>query len=716
MKQIHHLLLLLLLPLSAIAEEEWSFITLADWHGAESFAVDPSTSSINYQNHLSTISYVKQNYGGDLIILPGDTNNGKWDRQQFRDKLDPNGGMTEQQVILQAGRNCYSTMKNLFTESGFENMLVALGDHEIGGNAWQRDSLKVNSLSLFRQGFVEGFNLNANGDFIYGDLFGTVDARPFGTDFEQTSFVHRHKNALFVTVDAFTQHDDLLFDRELGIGGEGVVSCTVLGKHLEWFENILKEARKDDTIKHIFVQAHLPIIQPVQKVVCSGQYFDRGEDSEFWRIMNEYKVDVYFAGEVHANTATKSNTSNLVQIVTRGNMFNNFLKVKVNDDVIEIEAYNEIGDLPKFNNQYEQHGYLTIDKTQDETLITSQGVLKLLDRDSELIHLTFEEILPLSERQVLGMIHDQMEEKLIGDSVTMRGVSCEEAILNYGEFGQQFDAQVANVQLVTGRVGNFAAQFGENSRMSFYGTGANAGGNIISFSMYIKTGMNTGEMILVHYGAMFGKPRNSSKDIFTLTLENGRPKVYTQIELFKATIDTTLNVADNKWHHIAVSMPRKSCTLAEIEIYVDYELVDMEIPSNDENIFVTTSGRMSIGSFGYSAPGYEEAFPNLSNYIGLIDDFKVVSRPLDFASTDSQITAKEFDVTEGVKCNRSGIKKKKIRGKLKKCTRRCTKDPSCVAYEFKVLPEGKGKPKCFLLYEKPSIGAEATQTKCAIVV
>jgi len=85
----------------------------------------------------------------------------------------------------------------------------------------------------------------------------------------------------------------------------------VEGDHLKWFENVLIEARKNKSIKHIIVQAHLPIIQPVRKVSCSGQFMDNGEESMFWKIMVKYNVDIYFAGEVHTNTVTKDTSSNL---------------------------------------------------------------------------------------------------------------------------------------------------------------------------------------------------------------------------------------------------------------------------------------------------------------------------------------------------------------------------------------------------------------------
>jgi hypothetical protein len=299
------------------AEETWSFIALADWHGGESFALYPGEDSEVWTKNLETLNYIKQNYGGDsidLMILPGDTNNGKWDTSEFIKKLDPS--LSPQEAVLTAGRNCYSSIKDLFSSGGFQTMLLAIGDHEIGGNSWRGGSSKVLSLPEYRQGFVEGFNKDENGNLLFPEYIGNVVSRPLGTIYEHTSYAYRHKNALFITIDAFQQvdSDEPFLDRENGVGGEGVVTGTVTGTHLAWFELILKEARENAMINHIFVQSHLPVIQPVRKVVCSGQFMDYGEESDFWRLMNEYGVDVYFAGEVHANTATKSDDSDLVQV------------------------------------------------------------------------------------------------------------------------------------------------------------------------------------------------------------------------------------------------------------------------------------------------------------------------------------------------------------------------------------------------------------------
>lgn len=66
------------------SQESWSFIVLADWHGAESFATKPviddedgqSEEDANEAYHASVdiLSHIKDNYGGDLVLLPGDTN------------------------------------------------------------------------------------------------------------------------------------------------------------------------------------------------------------------------------------------------------------------------------------------------------------------------------------------------------------------------------------------------------------------------------------------------------------------------------------------------------------------------------------------------------------------------------------------------------------------------------------------------------------------
>ena len=97
-------------------------------------------------------------------------------------------------------------------------------------------------------------------------------------------------------------------------------------------------------------------------------------------------------------------------------------------------------------------------------------------------------------------------------------------------YTEQFDAQVASVDFVGGKVGQYAGSFNKSSRLALYGTGPNAGGNIVSFSVWINTSQLKSEMVLIHYGSIFGSNIRSSKDFFTLTLDNGYPRIYTSVE------------------------------------------------------------------------------------------------------------------------------------------------------------------------------------------
>jgi len=215
-------------------------------------------------------------------------------------------------------------------------------------------------------------------------------------------------------------------------------------------------------------------------------------------------------------------------------------------------------------------------------------------------------------------------------------------------------------------------------------------------------------MILVHYGSIFG---GVSKDHFTLTLDNGKPSLYTGVARKLVSASDT-NLADGQWHHLAVSMPKQSCLLSEVQIYVDGEVIRTNLdPRVDRNIFFTTSGRMSIGSFGYASTGYDDEFPNMVPYSGLLDDFKLFAKPLQ--SSDFELK-RTFEISDGVRCNRNKAKKVKIRAQLKKCTKVCSKNSAC--YGFELRRTNSGKSRCFLFEGKPLAGTTArSRTKCGII-
>jgi len=227
----------------------------------------------------------------------------------------------------------------------------------------------LDNLDVWRESFVNEINSWDDGSFRFTKSIGNAKSRPIGTPFAKTSFAYVHKNALFVTVDAFVTTDAFYLDRENSAGGEGFVTCNVAGDHLAWFEDVLIEANQDPSIQHIFVQAHVPILQPVRKINCSGQYLDGASQNQFWKAMRTYGVDVYFAGGVHSTTASKDPESNLIQIVSRGNRFNNFLNVNVRSNGFTVQAYNEVGEKWKWNANYTKYGKLKVTKNENETSI-----------------------------------------------------------------------------------------------------------------------------------------------------------------------------------------------------------------------------------------------------------------------------------------------------------------------------------------------------------
>jgi len=287
-------------------EEPFSFVVMSDIHGFTPLSFKPFDNSTKIWIESERIlKNIKNNYGGgEFVVMPGDsTSYGGMSEAKIASKLG--GNLPHYDAIYQAGVNCHSSTKELFNSAGFDALLPTVGDHELGGNEGFRVETiekKLSTVPAYRQAYVDGFFRDGqqSGPYLFNKPVAGAPARPVGTMFEGSSFAYRFRNVVIISVEAFRlvgDGDANYIDREQGFGGEGAITCDVSGDHLAWFENVLKSARLDSTIKHIFVEAHLPIIQPVRKVNCSGQFMDGADKSEFWKLMNQYQVDIYFAGE-----------------------------------------------------------------------------------------------------------------------------------------------------------------------------------------------------------------------------------------------------------------------------------------------------------------------------------------------------------------------------------------------------------------------------------
>jgi hypothetical protein len=89
MKTLATLIAALLLMQSTVrAEEPWRFITLADWHLAEIY-VQPNKYIGGGARNFASLKMLKANYGGELVMLPGDSNRGHWDTPEFIKSFEP---------------------------------------------------------------------------------------------------------------------------------------------------------------------------------------------------------------------------------------------------------------------------------------------------------------------------------------------------------------------------------------------------------------------------------------------------------------------------------------------------------------------------------------------------------------------------------------------------------------------------------------------------
>jgi hypothetical protein len=585
-------------------EDAWRFLCLADWHSAEKFIFADRYPRLEaaINEDIATLKRIKRDFAGELIILPGDSNEGQWDTAKFIKKFNPE--LTVEQSISQAGKLCYEGMIDTFKKGGYDTLLMAVGDHEVGNDPWPVGSDVSRYQHQFREAFARAFNYSADGSsFKYRQKIGSANSRPRGTKYQDTSYAYQHKNVLFITIDVFHQQDP-----NTRLGEKGSVIGTVVDAHLEWLESVLSEARKDPSIKHIFVQSHLPVIYPVRKVLTSGMLIDKGLESEFWKLMRKYNVDIYFAGEVHANTVTKDPHSDLLQVVTRGNFFTNFQTVDVSDDKIEMTLYRHFGEKTSDGN-YQVAGKLSVDKSGRDTSINATGELALLDPQSKLLQFDFEEDFAEIDRPVNGL----SEKK---NSYVLDGKRTHRVFANSGSFGSQYDALHYNVEIVPGKNGN-AGKFSTDSRMAVFAMGPLQNGHAIAYALSFKT-QSKNNQILINTATIWGqRPRN----FLNLYLDDGLATVAISDTQTLQVKSKRLN--DDQWHRIKVSMPHSHCKLSQLIVEVDGQVMEASQISGDAQLRFSQSMRFTVGGKGYSGESLKGL--GLQNFSGLIDDVSLWS-------------------------------------------------------------------------------------------
>lgn len=104
----------------------------------------------------------------------------------------------------------------------------------------------------------------------------------------------------------------------------------------------------------------------------------------------------------------------------------------------------------------------------------------------------------------------------------------------------------------------------------------------MSYSFWFKT-KGSGEMILFHYAPKWALNEGGNKNVFSLTLKDGQPKLYASQTSVLTGLRNGLN--DGRWHNIAVIMPRASCRLAQVKMYVDSEQVETKTIDDQTHLY-----------------------------------------------------------------------------------------------------------------------------------
>ncbi len=577
------ILLLLFVLICALQSKEklFSFVSSPDWHIGEAYI--KSAEVIEKANRIQdSVLMDMKKYSPQFIMIAGDLIDGDFKGHWYHVSNTYNSKVINQ--IHKDADICYGGLKKKFSEHGITTIIAAVGDHEVGDNDWGVNSVKSHAVKDYRAAFQKHFLQTPQGTWLYPDNIGSVAPRPTGTLYEGTSYAVKFQNLLVISIDQYRQDSPT---KKLN-NRTGTIIPDVEGKHLEWFENILKAARSDPSIKFMIVQGHAPIIGPVRKKSSSGMLFEKKEQSSLWQLMKAYNVDLYFAGEVHTHTASKEANSNLVQLVHGAMAGNensyNYIVTDVFDNKLELTLRIEKFDQSK--PYFVNAGTLTIDKSGAQPSITATGELSLVDPKGLIIHYDFESA---------------------------------QIAINYGYFGQKFyNGTPVGVTQTTGVLGK-AYSFNGNAKTTTFGEHPIGEAEPRTISTWVK--LNT-----INEGTISGsgKTLKNINGVYDFRANNGKLRLYINAgnnKRFAEANQNTIKINDNVWHHVGLVLPGKSKNkLSQVLFYIDGK--EYSASTSNPNAAIYTHAGMApyvIGkAFKSNGPGF----------VGHIDDYGLWSSAL----------------------------------------------------------------------------------------
>jgi 3',5'-cyclic AMP phosphodiesterase CpdA len=254
-------------------QENWTFVSFPDF-----FNFDVPNPKPEWDQALDWYLTQIQSENPDFVMISGDMVNGHWwmTPQQLKNypfaRYSAYGGKHKflETRVHHLARLYYGGWKRRLEDHNLK-FYTAIGDHELGDDPWPK--WKARLVPAFEKAFA--------------DLLGMPKNGPEGMEGQAYYFVHN--NVLFITLETF----------ELS---KNQVKNTVSEKQLKWLENTL-DSHQD--VNHIVVQGHVPIIKGNRASSSSRLTLEDGQNSELWKLLKSYDVDLYFAGEHHMLTAAK---------------------------------------------------------------------------------------------------------------------------------------------------------------------------------------------------------------------------------------------------------------------------------------------------------------------------------------------------------------------------------------------------------------------------
>ena len=175
-----------------------------------------------------------------------------------------NGSTTLQQDLDKAAEVYYTWARKLWSMAGVDNLIAALGDHDIGDNPWVVGSPRGLNVNTMKQAFgsymVDPLGLPAT-------WHGLSTRAPEGLgQYDETTYLRQTDNVLFVSLDVFH------YEGGNAVTANSAVSINFTGAQLTWLSQVLDAADADASIDHVILQGHAPILQPVDSLRSSPLY------------------------------------------------------------------------------------------------------------------------------------------------------------------------------------------------------------------------------------------------------------------------------------------------------------------------------------------------------------------------------------------------------------------------------------------------------------